>query len=153
MNSAQSCAREGCTWRRGNRSITCSLLATACGALLPLSSAQAHCFIGDFFLPATLTIDDPCVADELSLPTLSWTKSGAGLPTTQLDISADLSKRITENVGVTFGTDWSRIDTPGGLRAKGFQNLETNVQYQILKDAADELAVSAEVNVEWGGTG
>ena len=153
MSNARPCAKKGCTRHRRNCSVACVLVATAYVALLPLSSAQAHCFIGDFFLPATLTIDDPCVADELSLPTLSWTKSGAGSPTTQLDISADMAKRITENIGITFGTDWSRIDTPGGPRTKGFQNLETNLQYQILKDAADELAISAEVNVEWGGTG
>ena len=135
------------------RSIKCVFGGTACLAFLPLSLAQAHCFVGDVFLPATLTIDDPCVADELSLPTLSWTKSGAGSPTTQLDISADISKRITENIGVTVGTDWSRIDSPGGPRMSGFQNLETNWQYQVLKDVADELAISAELNVEWGGTG
>jgi hypothetical protein len=32
---------------------------------LPLSNAFAHCFVGARFLPATLAIDDPCVADEL----------------------------------------------------------------------------------------
>ena len=154
MNSAWSDATVRRTaWHRRSCSIAPVLVATAGVALLPLSSAQAHCFIGDFFLPATLTIDDPCVADELSLPTLTWAKSGAGSPTTQLDLSADISKRITENFGITVGTDWSRINSPGGLPMKGFQNLETNLQYQILKDAADELAISGEVNVDWGGTG
>jgi hypothetical protein len=129
------------------------LVAMAFACALPLSAAQAHCFIGDFFLPATLAIDDPCVADELSLPTLSWTKSGGRSTTTQLDISADISKRLTENLGITFGTDWTRITSPGHPRTNGFQNLDTNLQYQILKDAADELAISAEINVEWGGTG
>jgi hypothetical protein len=39
---------------------------------LPLlfSPALAHCFVGAHFFHATLAIDDPCVADELSLPTV-----------------------------------------------------------------------------------
>jgi hypothetical protein len=32
------------------------------------SDALAHCFVGARFFPATLAIDDPCVADEMSLP-------------------------------------------------------------------------------------
>ena len=43
-------------------------LATAIAAL-PMSNAFAHCFVGSRFFPATLATDDPCVADEMSLPT------------------------------------------------------------------------------------
>ena len=39
------------------------------------SDALAHCFVGGRFFPATLNIDDPCVADELSLPTVSVFKN------------------------------------------------------------------------------
>jgi hypothetical protein len=154
MNSAWPYAGERRTARRRRScSIAWVLAATGCAAVLPLSAAQAHCFVGDFFLPATLTIDDPCVADELSLPTLSWMKSGDGSLTRELDVSGDISKRITENLGITIGTDWSRVFQPGAPRTSGFQNFETDLQYQVLKDAADELAISAEINVEWGGTG
>lgn len=129
-----------------------ALVATL-ASLLPLSPAQAHCFVGIRFLPATLTIDDPCVADELSLPTVSWSKTGDVPPTTGLDISADLSKRLTENLGITIGTGWTRLNTPGSPRASGFDNLETALQYQFVRDAPHEFAMSAEINVEWGGTG
>jgi hypothetical protein len=37
-------------------------------AILPTSEAFAHCFVGARFLPATLITDDPCIADEMSLP-------------------------------------------------------------------------------------
>ena len=43
---------------------------------LSFSQAFAHCFVGARFFPATLAIDDPCVADELSLPTVSCSKTG-----------------------------------------------------------------------------
>ena len=42
--------------------------------LVGTSPAMAHCFAGSRFFPAMLTTDDPCVADELSLPTISGFK-------------------------------------------------------------------------------
>src|ERR1700722_7954767 len=44
--------------------------------LLSFSYASAHCFVGARFFPATLATDDPCVADEMSLPTVGWSKTG-----------------------------------------------------------------------------
>ena len=41
------------------------LALAAFTAFLPISNALAHCFVGGRFMPATLTVDDPCVADEL----------------------------------------------------------------------------------------
>src|ERR1051326_8204328 len=65
-------------------------------ALAPLPAA-AHCFVGARFLPATLAIDDPCVADELSLPTVARFNTGDDPSARQLDISAEYSKRITRS--------------------------------------------------------
>ena len=63
-----------------------SLLVLGCS-----TSASAHCIIGNRFFPATVSVDDPCVADELSLPTAQ-----------ELDISGEYSKTITPNFGVSF---------------------------------------------------
>ena len=128
-------------------------MVAALAGLLPLSAAQAHCFVGIRFLPATLNIDDPCVADELSLPTVSRSKTGDVPSATELHISGDISKRLTENLGITIGTDWTRLDTPRSPRTRGFENLGTTVQYQLVKDATHELAMSAGISVDWGGTG
>ena len=53
--------------------------------LLALSAAEAcaHCFVGPRFLPATLSTDDPCVADEMSLPTVQYSKTGDVPPATE----------------------------------------------------------------------
>ena len=40
------------------------------------SDALAHCFVGARFFPATLATDDPRVANEMSLPTVAWSKNG-----------------------------------------------------------------------------
>src|SRR4051812_7361621 len=76
------------------------------------SSALAHCFVGARFLPATLNVDDPCVADELSLPTISHFKNGDDPSARQTDVSAEFSKRITESFGVSIGSTWTRLHTP-----------------------------------------
>jgi hypothetical protein len=120
---------------------------------LPLSNAFAHCFVGARFLPATLAIDDPCVADELSLPTVAWSQTGDVPPATEWDISVELSKRITEDFGISIGDTWSNIHQPGGFTQSGFSDLETTLQYQLLKDGPHELALLLGLIVDWGGTG
>ena len=71
--------------------------------LLPLGSAYAHCIVGNRFFPATLAIDDPCVADEMSLPTISAFKTGDNPAAREVDISGEISKRITEDFGISVG--------------------------------------------------
>src|ERR1700732_5311436 len=122
-------------------------------ALAFTSHALAHCFVGARFLPATLATDDPCVADEMSLPTVAWSKTADVPPASQLDIGIDFSKRITENFGVTFSQGWTSIRQADGTLAQGFGNFETTFQYQLLKDREHELAILAGLIVDWGHTG
>src|ERR1700692_3843898 len=122
-------------------------------AALPFTDAFAHCFVGARFFPATLATDDPCVADEMSLPTVSWSRTADMPPGVEWDISGELSKRITENFGVSIGETWTQIRQPDGSVTAGFQNFETAFQYQLLKDRSHELALLAGVIVEWGNTG
>jgi len=120
---------------------------------LPLSEAFAHCFVGARFFPATLAIDDPCVADELSLPTVAWSKTGDVPPATEWDVSAEISKRITDDLGISIGDTWSQIRQPGNPTLAGFADLETTLQYQLLKDSPHEFAMLLGLIVDWGGTG
>jgi hypothetical protein len=115
--------------------------------------AAAHCFVGSRFFPATLTVDDPCVADELSLPTISGFRTGDIPANRQLDISGEVSKRITEDFGVSIGRTYTRLWVPGGPNASGWQNLETTFKYQFLTWPQSEFVLSAGVSVEWGRTG
>ncbi len=121
--------------------------------LLPFSTAFAHCFVGPRFFPATLVIDDPCVADEMSLPTVDWFMTGDIPPASEVDISAEFDKRITEDLGFGISDVWSQIRTPGGPVVQGFGDLETTLQYQLLKDASHETAMLLGLIVDWGGTG
>jgi hypothetical protein len=58
------------------------------------SSALAHGFAGDRFFPATILTDDPFVADEMSLPTLTLDPTASD-GTREFDIGSDLSMLIT----------------------------------------------------------
>lgn len=133
-----------------------TLLSLALASLIALaftSDALAHCFVGPRFFPATLATDDPCVADEMSLPTVAWSKTADMPPATEWDFSGEISKRITENFGVSIGQTWTQIRQADGTLQTGFQNLETTFQYQVLKDRSHELAVLAGLIVDWGHTG
>ncbi len=135
------------------RNPRCAFALALLFVCLPLSGAFAHCFVGARFFPATLATDDPCVADELSLPTVAWSKTGDVPAATEWDVSAEVSKRITEDLGVSVGDTWSQIRQPGGPTMAGFSNLETTLQYQLLKNDPHELALLLGLVVDWGGTG
>jgi hypothetical protein len=122
-------------------------------AIIACSPAAAHGVAGNRFFPATLATDDPAVADELSLPTVSHFKTSDDPAATETDISGEYSKRLTRNLGISFAGTWTRLEPPGGPALSGFQNLETTLKYQLLTSADHEAIVSAGVSVEWGGTG
>ena len=128
-------------------------LVLALPLFLYAASADAHCFVGNRFFPATVIVDDPCVADELSLPTVAGFKNGDDPSANEIDIAGEYSKTITENFGVSFEEAWIHLDTPGEGTASGFDNLGTSFKYQFVRNAERELAMSVSLDVDWGGTG
>ena len=134
-------------------SLRCPLALAFVLVLLPVSQASAHCLVGARFFPATLATDDPCVADEMSLPTVAWSRTGDVPSAKELDISGEISKRITEDFGVSIGDGWTQLRQPGNPTIAGFGNLETTVQYQLLKDSSHETAMLLGLIADWGGTG
>src|SRR3979411_2009336 len=125
-------------------------------ALVPVGEGVAHEVVGNRFFPATLTIDDPGVNDELSFPSVSSFKTGDDPSFRQRDFSGEFSKRITEAFAVSFGSTYSHLSPPGGptgMGANGFQNLDTTFKYRFFKDPEHEFVMSVGLSVEWGGTG
>jgi hypothetical protein len=124
-------------------------------ALIPLTQTAAHEIVGNRFFPATLGIDDPGVNDELSLPTVDSFNTGDDPPVRQRDISAEFSKRITEDFAISFGSTYTFLGPidPTAAGANGFQNLDTTFKYRVFKNAEHEFVMSVGLSVEWGGTG
>jgi hypothetical protein len=118
--------------------------------------ASAHGLIGPRFFPATLTIDDPFVADELSLPTVLHIKnrgSEEGPPSLQTDVSGELSKRLSPDLGVSLGGTYTLLDPDPGDSVSGFDNMEVSLKYVFWKSAPHETLFSAGVSWDVGGTG
>ena len=116
-------------------------------------TARAHCEVGDRTFASTITFDDPCVADELSLPTIQSFKNGDQPSAQELDISGEYTKTITRNFGISLEEEWVHLDIPGEGNRSGFDNLGTSFKYQFVRDADRELAMSVALDVDWGGTG
>ena len=115
--------------------------------------AYGHGFAGARFFPATLSTDDPFVADELSLPTVSTIETPDGGGTRQTDISVDIAKRITPQFAIEIGETLTALNPHEGRAVNGFGNLELSGKYQFLKNDAHEAIVSLGLGVEIGGTG
>jgi hypothetical protein len=133
--------------------------AALCGAavaLASLSAARSHEIVGNRLFPATLVIDDPGVADELALPTVSVFNTGDVPSAKELDISGEYSKLITEDFAVSFSPTWTHLYAPGGptgTGASGFQNVETTFKYRTYANPEHEFVMSVGLNIEWGGSG
>jgi hypothetical protein len=131
------------------RIATGMLLAAAAG------SAFAHGFAGKRFFPATLATDDPFVADELSLPTVSRRKTAGGdePATLETDTSIDFTKRITQNFGIGLGATWVNQKPDGGDTVRGFDNFAANVKYQFFKSDEHETIMSVGIDWDIGNSG
>jgi hypothetical protein len=120
------------------------------------SPAWAHGLIGQRFFPATLAIDDPFVADELSLPTVSlrqFPSSGDSPAFRQTDISAEFSKRLSPDLGFSLAGDLTVLDPDHGPTQSGFDNMEVSLKYVFFKSPEHETLLSAGVSWDVGGTG
>jgi hypothetical protein len=119
-------------------------------------SVAAHGLIGQRFFPATLAIDDPFVADELSLPTVLHIRnrgSDESPPTLRTDLSGELSKRLSPNLGLSLGGTYSFLDPIPGKSTSGFDNMEVSLKYVFWQNAEHETLLSAGAGWEIGGTG
>ena len=112
-----------------------------------------HGFAGARFFPATLVTDDPFVADELSLPTVSTIRTPEDGGTRETEISAEISKRITPEFAIEIGDNFTALNPHEGRATNGFGNLELGGKYQLLKNDVHEAIVSIGLGVEIGGTG
>jgi hypothetical protein len=134
------------------------LPAALCAAVLLAAAgpARAHGLAGKRFFPSTLTVEDPFVADELTLPSVLHIKRPArGDEPARLEtqVSGELSKRITPTLGLTLEGEWLHRDPEGRQSHSGFGNLELGLKYQFFTSQAHETVLSAGFGWEPGGTG
>jgi hypothetical protein len=135
-----------------HRVICRGLVAATVAALLPGAEAMAHGFAGDRFFPATILTDDPFVADEMSLPTLTLNPTQSD-GSREFDVGSDLSMLITPKWDFTLSNDWAHTRIPGMSTQTGLTGLTTGTQYQLFINAEHEAMALAALDVTWGNTG
>ncbi|MGI4942691.1 MAG: hypothetical protein ACRYHQ_19340 [Janthinobacterium lividum] len=131
-------------------------LACACLPMLHAFPARAHVVAGDRVFPVTLTIDDPGVSDEMSLPALTYSRSGAdgrSGPGHEVDLGFEYDKTITSNTALIFNDGYDIQQMNGTKTQAGSENIYITGKWQAYTNAAHEFVVSLGIIRELGGTG
>jgi len=128
------------------------LICAAC-QLSAIRWAYGHGFAGARFFPATLSTDDPFVADEFSLPTVSSIVTPDNGGTRDTEISSDIALRITPKWDIEFGRSYIILNPSQGKAANGFSNLSIGSKYEFFENDEHEAVVSLGLGVDVGGTG
>jgi len=121
-------------------------------SLLADDPVLAHGFAGERFFPATILTDDPFVADEMSLPTVTFNPTASD-GSKETDTGFDIAKRITPDFGFTLGQDWIHTRNSDQSTSKGWSALTTGLQYQLFIDGPSETMALAGLGVTWAHTG
>jgi len=126
------------------------------GTILRLSPAFAHAVCGSRVYPVTLTLDDPGVADELTLPQIVYTREGAdGGPGPSHDTSVqfEYDKRVTDDFGFAFNDDYNINQQKNAKTQTGWDDITVTAKWAKCIDPGDDLQIGFGVIREFGRTG
>ena len=129
-------------------SLACAGAFAAAAILAGIVPASAHTVIGQRIFPATLTIDDPGVDDEMALPTINYTYNADGSQSYSWNLF--YGKRITSDLEVYIDSSFLHQINP---RLNGWTGIETAVKDQVMVNTEHEFVVSLAVAEEWGASG
>jgi len=129
-------------------SLACAGAFAAAAILAGTGPASTHTVIGQRIFPATLTVDDPGVDDELALPTFVYTYNADTSQSTSWN--AFYGKRITADLEVSINSTFLHQVNP---RLNGWTGIETEVRDQVMVNNEHEFVVSLAVAEEWGASG
>lgn len=134
-----------------SRSIA-ALVAVLAFIVITRTTAQAHVVCGDRVFPTTLTMDDPGVSDEISLPTITLTPT----PTAQSNSwGYEWDKTITEDLDFAVNGEYVTQRNPSQHFA-GWDNITVTLKDQhpcIARHPHQELVWSVGLVREIPGTG
>ncbi len=139
---------------RAPRRVRKTRVLAACAALSAIAfQAQAHTIVGDRVFPATLTIDDPGVNDELALPSFAYMQSAnpdGSLGSYNYSLGWFYGKTITADLAAAVFQNYNWQTNPS---AHGWSNITTELKYTPWQDAKSEAIVSVAVDYNWANTG
>jgi hypothetical protein len=129
------------------RSIRAAALALAAALACPVA-AGAHAISGVRVFPVTLTLDDPGVADEATLPQVIY-QPEPGSSLTQLQYEYD--KTITPDTALILNNGYDWLRAKGDKPRTGFENVVLTGKWQAWVVPERELIVSLGVQHEFSG--
>lgn len=119
------------------------------------SVALAHAVCGNRVFPVTLTMDDPGVGDELSLPTIQYLPvpaTGGNPAGHSIDYGAEWDKTITRDLGVAINGDYF-TQHGGAANLHGWNNLTVTLKDELPCNEAHEFLTSVGVIRQFARTG
>ena len=137
----------------GEAAIVAAIAVASVG--FSVSSADAHAVCGGRIFPATLTMDDPGVGDELSLPTVQYAPIPAadGNPSGHsIDYGYEFDKTITRDLGVAIEGDYF-TQRGAGQNLSGWNNVTVTLKDEGPCSEEHEFMVSLGVSRELAKTG
>ncbi len=131
------------------------IAALACALLVAPLSGQAHGIAGDRVFPATLTIDDPAVGDELSLPTFALPPGQTGTAANEYDYGFEWDKTIIKGFGFAVNSGFTNLRQPASADGNkyGWNDPVVTLKYTFLVNGRHEAMASFGVQKEIGGVG
>jgi hypothetical protein len=132
-----------------SRHIGVAALATAAALACHAAPAAAHAVAGVRVFPVTLTLDDPGVADEATLPQIV-VQPGSG-PSQQDQFQWEYDKTITPDTAVIYNHGYDILTNSGSKRATGFENPVLTGKWQAYVNGEHEFIMSLGVQREFGG--
>ncbi len=130
--------------------------ALACAGGVHATSALAHAVCGSRVYPVTLTLDDPGVADEITLPQVVYTRTAAaGGPGPGHDTSVqfEYDKRLTDEFGFAFNDDFNVDQTDNAKTQTGWDDLAVTGKWAKCLSPDHDFILAFGVIREFGHTG
>jgi len=115
------------------RTVWCAAALAAVIWLGASPSASAHAVCGNRVFPATLTMDDPGVGDELSLPTIQYLPipaTGGNSAGHSVDYGFEWDKTITRDLGFAVNDDYF-TQHGGAQNLHGWDNLTVTLKDEL----------------------
>jgi hypothetical protein len=138
-----------------NRTLCCAITVALVFIVAAHPAALAHAVCGNRVFPVTLTMDDPGVADEASLPTIQYLPIPAtsGNPAGHsIDYGFEWDKTITQDLAFAVNGDYF-TQSGAGQNLSGWDNFTVTLKDELPCWEAHELLVSIGVVREFARTG
>jgi hypothetical protein len=128
---------------------SCLLALLLVGTCFATHDAAAHAVSGVRVFPVTLTLDDPGVADEATLPQVVWQR-GAG-PTQSAAFLYEFDKTITPDTSLILNNGYDWLHAKGDKVRTGFENVVLTGKWQAWVVPEHEFILSLGVQHEFSG--